>query len=61
MIYMEPKQLGMDPPITSWMNKELPKNLTAEQRQVIEVIMSYSISYLLLKLVIEDDCKFFDF
>eukprot|EP00795_Rhopilema_esculentum_P000293 gene293-9945_t len=41
MIYMEPKQLGMDPPITSWLNKELPKNLTAEQRQVIEMMLSW--------------------
>ena len=37
MIYMEPNQLGLNPPILSWLQKELPKNLTLEQRQLIEV------------------------
>ena len=37
MIYMEPNQLGLSPPILSWLQKELPKNFTLEQRQLIEV------------------------
>ena len=37
MIYMEPNQLGLNPPIISWLHKELPKNLTMEQRQLVEV------------------------
>lgn len=36
MIYMDPLQLGCDALIKSWMDYELPSNLTWEQKDTIK-------------------------
>lgn len=36
MIYMDPLQLGCDALIKSWMEYELPNNLTWEQKDTIK-------------------------
>ena len=37
MIYMEPRQLGWEPLVTSWMQKEYPSNLSTASRSSIQV------------------------
>lgn len=37
MIYMEPSQLGWEPLVASWMEKEYPPNLSTASRNSIQV------------------------
>lgn len=37
MIYMEPSQLGWQPLVASWMEKEYPPNLSAASKYSIQV------------------------
>ena len=37
MIYMEPSQLGWEPLVASWMDKEYPSNLSAASKSSIQV------------------------
>eukprot|EP00794_Sanderia_malayensis_P006878 gene6878-7653_t len=41
MIYMEPARLGMEPLIVSWLHKELPRNVTDEQRVAIKMMLDW--------------------
>ena len=38
---MEPTQLGMNPLVVSWLDKELPSSVTTEQREIVKAMLGW--------------------